>query len=172
MCMPGTHPFDAAAVSKRVSRALQEGPPGTQAALARVLGVTPTSVNRWAKRHTVPDPTKWAAIEHFFGWEPRTLLKVAGTALGSYTARPVEKPAQLHEILGGQLLAVHRGICHLVLVGCGWSDCRRAVPPHQAASARHPGQGRGRPGRSRPEPDVTDAVTRAALERLALRRAA
>lgn len=84
--MPPFH--DVEAVKGFVARAVGDGPRGTQNRLARHVGVPAATVNRWANRVQCPSLEHWPAIETFFGWEPGTLIGVAG--LGPVPAADIE----------------------------------------------------------------------------------
>jgi hypothetical protein len=70
--------WDTTAVQEHVARALDSAPTGSQARLARHVGVHPATVNRWVRGLAFPDIKYWTNIESFFGWQPGTLQAVAG----------------------------------------------------------------------------------------------
>lgn len=53
--IPATTPWGKEEVPDRV-KAVMSALKRTQAQLAKVLGVSPITVNRWVNGHTVPDP--------------------------------------------------------------------------------------------------------------------
>jgi DNA-binding transcriptional regulator YdaS (Cro superfamily) len=49
---------------------------GSQAELARRLGIAPTSITRWRDGTTTPRREHWPAIEEFLGILPGTIAKL------------------------------------------------------------------------------------------------
>ena len=72
------HYYDNHAINVLVQQAIKDAPRGTQAELARHVGVPPATVNRWAKRLNCPGHEHWPAIESFFGWPAGTIEGVGG----------------------------------------------------------------------------------------------
>lgn len=56
-----------------------DGKPGTQADLARALGVTAQSVGQWISGETTPRTEHLAAIEDLFGIPMRAWASASGT---------------------------------------------------------------------------------------------
>lgn len=54
---------------------------GSQTRLAEAIGVTVQTVNKWAKEQTTPEPSRWPAIEAYFGWPTGTLELCAGMGI-------------------------------------------------------------------------------------------
>lgn len=75
--MDSAEVFDRARAGDQVRRLLDEAELGTQAELARHLGLAAASVNRWAKRNGNPDPRYWDGIERFFELRAGTLRAIA-----------------------------------------------------------------------------------------------
>ena len=63
-----------------ISKLVTDPTRGTQTSHAKALGVSVQTVNKWAKGHNVPDPSKWAAIERHFELAPGSLVEIAGFA--------------------------------------------------------------------------------------------
>lgn len=70
--------YDTHAVAVLISEAIAERPRGTQAKLARHVGVPEATVSRWAKRQSCPAHTYWPALEEFFEMEPGTIRGAGG----------------------------------------------------------------------------------------------
>jgi hypothetical protein len=71
--------YDKGAVKARLRALFLERGRGTGSDLARAVGVTPTSANRWASEHgDCPDAAYWPAIERFFGLPPGELARAGG----------------------------------------------------------------------------------------------
>lgn len=84
-------------VRKAISDALATAPRGTQAQLARELGVHPIQVTRWkdVDGGTLPDPDRWPDIER--------VLAVAGMAPGALRAAWEETSETLLFVSGAGL---------------------------------------------------------------------
>ena len=74
------HYYDAEAIKTYVSRAIEDGPRGTQSGLARAVGAPQPTINKWKKMQTCPGHEYWPAIEEYFEWKPGTLAGVGGMA--------------------------------------------------------------------------------------------
>lgn len=72
------HYYDNHAINVLVAQAIADAPYGTQAELARHLGVPPATVNRWAKRLNCPQHEHWPGIESFFEWPAGTIEGAGG----------------------------------------------------------------------------------------------
>ncbi len=65
-------------VSDLLSRLIGSGQRGTQADLARHVGVERQTVGKWRSGQTKPDPDHWSAIESFFDLPENTIADSAG----------------------------------------------------------------------------------------------
>jgi hypothetical protein len=74
----GVASYNPDMVTKVIADALESKPRGTQARLAKALGVGAQAVNKWVHGQGAPDPSRWAAIEDFLELEPGTLQLAAG----------------------------------------------------------------------------------------------
>lgn len=71
--------YDRQAVKRRLAQLFAAYGRGAGSALARHVGVSPTSANRWAAPHgDCPAPSYWPAIEQFFKVEPGDLARAGG----------------------------------------------------------------------------------------------
>lgn len=84
--------YDTSAVLRLVADQLDGAASGTQADLARALRITPTTVNRWARRLTSPPPKYWEGIEAFSGWKTDTIARKAGLKGGPRRPEPEPTP--------------------------------------------------------------------------------
>jgi hypothetical protein len=79
-------PYDAEAIKQLVGDAIERGPRGTQAALARAADTKPQNVQRWARKMHAPDREYWAAIEAYFNWPEGRIAEVGGVRVVMGTA--------------------------------------------------------------------------------------
>jgi transcriptional regulator with XRE-family HTH domain len=61
-----------------IAEALQRQGRGSKAALAAALGVTPSSVSRWATGEDTPDMTRWPRIEEVLNLDAGTFARALG----------------------------------------------------------------------------------------------
>jgi transcriptional regulator with XRE-family HTH domain len=61
-----------------IAEALQRQGRGSKAALAASLGVTPSSVSRWATGEDTPDMTRWPRIEEVLNLDAGTFARALG----------------------------------------------------------------------------------------------
>jgi transcriptional regulator with XRE-family HTH domain len=61
-----------------IAEALQRQGRGSKAALATALGVTPSSVSRWATGEDTPDMTRWPRIEEVLNLDAGTFARALG----------------------------------------------------------------------------------------------
>jgi transcriptional regulator with XRE-family HTH domain len=61
-----------------IAEALQSQGRGSKAALAAALGVTPSSVSRWATGEDTPDMTRWPRIEEVLNLDAGTFARALG----------------------------------------------------------------------------------------------
>lgn len=67
------------AVTTEIARALAVAPRGTAARLARMIGVTPQTVSKWASGEVAPEQFRWPEIESTLGMEPGSLMEAFRT---------------------------------------------------------------------------------------------
>lgn len=70
--------YDTQVIRAYVSRLIKNAPRGTQAQLARHLGVPVQTVNKWARESTCPIQQNWPGIESYFRLEAGTLAGLGG----------------------------------------------------------------------------------------------
>lgn len=70
--------YDSKALGKYVADLIEVAPRGTQAKLARHMGVAVQTVNKWAQRSCAPVQENWPGIESYFGLEEGTLAGLGG----------------------------------------------------------------------------------------------
>lgn len=102
--MAAKHP----GVAQEIKKALGAHPErGTLAQLAKDLGVTPTSVTRWYKLESSPEPSLWAAIEHYLDLHAGTLERASneGVTAANQTAA-TSTPLDLEQPTNAQMLEV------------------------------------------------------------------
>lgn len=96
--------YDKEAVRSRLRELFQSRGRGTGSAVARAVGVTPTSANRWASPHgDCPDPSHWPAIERFFDVPSGDLARAGGMR-----SPTVDAPGADHVIDLSDLTPAHR----------------------------------------------------------------
>ncbi len=61
-----------------IAEALQRQGRGSKAALATALGVTPSSVSRWATGEDTPDMSRWPRIEEVLNLDAGTFARALG----------------------------------------------------------------------------------------------
>lgn len=88
---------DLSRLKQLISKLVTDPTGGTQTSHAKALGVSVQTVNKWAKGHNVPDPSKWAAIERHFQLAPGAMVEAAGFAEvdSSLAARVTQLEAQM-----------------------------------------------------------------------------
>jgi transcriptional regulator with XRE-family HTH domain len=67
-----------ARVADLIGDSLDRAGRGSRARLAKATGVTAATITKWTQRHTVPEITKWQAIEAELDLEPGSIAQAAG----------------------------------------------------------------------------------------------
>jgi hypothetical protein len=67
-----------ARVAELIGDALDRAGRGSRARLAETTGVTAATITKWTQGHTVPEVSKWQAIEAALDLDPGSLAQAAG----------------------------------------------------------------------------------------------
>lgn len=121
-------PYKSDVVTAIIAAEVDRQGRGTQARLARDVGVREQTVNKWVQHQTCPEPEKWDAIERSLGLEHGRLAFEAGFA----PAEPSDLGHRMDQIEAG-LREVNRLLGTLTELVAELRDTRGDAAPTRPA---------------------------------------